>query len=190
MSALLRHGAVNAGLAMDPAGWVAVADLLAILDVPADQLEAVVRDNNKSRFQLDGDRIRASQGHSLARMPVTRDALEASWEPFSGDASIWHGTNIDAALSIAKDGIHPGGRTHVHLAEHPTSPVGKRANVAVLLEVSPVRLRNAGLATYRSPNGVLLCRNVPRPCIIDLRCLTAAARAREPELRAAFGPMR
>jgi putative RNA 2'-phosphotransferase len=187
LSWLLRHGAPSAGVAMDAAGWVAVDDVLRALAIDRDELERTVRENTKSRLELDGARIRASQGHSIEGMPVTREALEASWEPWTSDASIWHGTATDPLPLIARDGLLPVSRTHVHLAEATDSKVGKRGGVAVLLEVSPPRMRARGLEIFRSPNGVLLARAVPPGCIVGLEAVTRAARAAERELRALFG---
>jgi len=119
-------------------------------------------------------------------MPVTLEALEASWREVTDEASIWHGTNLDALVGIAKEGILPGARTHVHLAEEVDSKVGKRAQVAVLLEVSTARLREEGLKVFQSPNGVLLVRRVPSRAIVDLKAVTKKAREEEARLRAMF----
>ncbi len=186
MSSILRHRAGAAGLAMDPAGWVAITDLCRQMNVSRGALAEVVATNNKSRFQIDGERIRASQGHSLEGMPVTQDALEASWSRWDGVGSIWHGTKAEVIESIARGGILRGGRTHVHLAETTESRVGKRANVAVLLEVSPSRLRDAGHEIFRSPNGVILTRHVPPSCIIDIITLTRRSKQQAEALRGAL----
>ena len=169
LSWLLRHGATERGLAMDEAGWAAVADVLVAAGITRAELEQAVAENDKRRLQLDGERVRACQGHSLAGAPVTREALEASWEPFAGDGLLWHGTGRHALARIAEQGILPGARTHVHLAEATDSRVGKRAAVDVLVAVSPARLRDAGLPVFRAPNGVLLVRRVPPDCIVETR---------------------
>lgn len=187
MSALLRHRAGDIGLVMDAAGWVAIDDLLARLRVSRAQLDVVVRHNNKTRYQIREDRIRASQGHSLDGMPVTLDALEASWSLYTSDTSIWHGTRPDVVESIARSGILRGARTHVHLADSTKSRVGKRAQVGVLLEVCPGRLRRAGLTVFRSPNGVILTRHVPPSCIVNLVPISHRSKQRAPALRAALG---
>ena len=117
MSAILRHRAGELGLRMDAAGWGDMDELVAHLGVPL---------------------------HLVEGMPVTQEALEASWTIFAGAESLWHGTRTDTIENIAREGILRGGRSHVHLAETRESQVGKRANVSVLLEVSPARLRAAG----------------------------------------------
>ncbi len=186
LSWLLRHGAGEKGLAMDAAGWVSIAEVLRALRIPRATLDEVVAKNNKSRLQVEGGRIRACQGHSRAGMPVTLEALEASWELDTRDDPIWHGTNLDVLASIAKEGLLPIDRTHVHLAEGLDSTVGKRANVAVMLKVEPARLRAEGIGLYRSPNGVLLVRRVPPSCITDVECVSARAKRDEAQIRALF----
>jgi putative RNA 2'-phosphotransferase len=187
LSWLLRHGAEEAGLEMDAAGWAEVDDVRRVLSMGRAALEAAVYDNTKNRLELRGTRIRACQGHSLAGMPVTREALEASWQIHEGDASVFHGTRLSALPGIAGAGILPGERTHVHLADATDSTVGKRASVDVMIEVSPARLRAQGVALHRSPNGVVLVRHVPAACVVGLVAVIERARRREGELRALFG---
>jgi putative RNA 2'-phosphotransferase len=187
LSWLLRHGADEAGLDMDAAGWASVDDVLRLARMSRAALESVVVENNKARFEVRGGRIRACQGHSVRGMPVTQDALEASWERFPGEGPVWHGTRIAAVASIAREGILPGERTHVHLAEAVDSTVGKRANVDVMLEVSPARLASSGIGLFVSPNGVILARLVPPSAITGLRPMNDRARPKVDSLRALFG---
>jgi putative RNA 2'-phosphotransferase len=188
VSWLLRHGAPERRIAMDPAGWVAVADVLRELRISEGQLDAVVAQNDKARFERQGDRIRATQGHSaLGSAGVSLDALEASWAVHEGAAPVFHGTDVDAALSIAKEGISPQKRSHVHLAPSMASKVGKRWNVDLLLAVDPARLRGHGLRLFQSPNGVLLARRVPADCVIAVHPITRRAQERLAQVRAAFG---
>jgi putative RNA 2'-phosphotransferase len=186
LSWLLRHGASEVGLDMDAAGWVEVDAVLRALNMSRSDLEQVVRQNDKQRLQLDGRRVRACQGHSTDNRAVTREALEASWSVHEGEASVWHGTSVDAVPSIAAQGILAVARTHVHLAPELGSKVGKRAAVHVMLEVSPARVRAAGLSLFSAPNGVVLVREVPAACVVGLRAMTRRAGGREAELRALF----
>lgn len=187
LSRVLRHSASELGLDMDEAGWVDVDQVLRTLHMSRADLELVVRDNNKGRLQLEGERVRACQGHSLDNEAITREGLERSWAVYTSDASVWHGTNIDAVVSIASEGILAVARTHVHLAPAMTSKVGKRASVHVMLEVSPARVRAAGFCLYEAPNGVVLVREIPPACVIGLQAMTKRAREREAELTGLFG---
>lgn len=185
LSWLLRHGAEEARLAMDPAGWVAVADVLAHLRIDRRTLEAVVAENDKRRLELVGERVRACQGHSREGVPVTLEALEASWRPYAGGPRVWHGTALEALTGIGARGIEPSARTHVHLAEALDSRVGKRAKVQVMLAVSVERMTELSAPLFVAPNGVILTRRVPVAAIEGVVATSRKARARA---RAGDGP--
>ena len=184
LSWLLRHAAAEQGLALDDRGFADIADVLTLLRIPRDLLDAAVAENNKQRFEVVGERIRASQGHSAG--VVSLDALEASWTPLTGEGLLWHGTSVTAIPGIAAEGLLPISRTHVHLAAAVDAKVGKRANVDLLLGVSLGRLREAGLAVFESPNGVLLARRVPREAIVEVRAASRKGEAALDEARAAL----
>jgi putative RNA 2'-phosphotransferase len=169
LSWLLRHGAIESGLDMSPAGWTPVAQVLSTLGVTEEALRRVVDRNSKLRFEWQGDMIRASQGHSRAGTPVTVEALEASWDPVEPSGRAWHGTKRSKLDSIRREGINPGDRTHVHLAASPDSQRGKRSDVDVLLEIDISGLSEEGLTLYRAPNDVLLVRRVPPGLITEVR---------------------
>jgi putative RNA 2'-phosphotransferase len=183
LSWLLRHAATAEGLTMDEAGWVPVDQVLRRLRISRDLLDRVVEENNKGRLEVVGERVRACQGHSRQGLPLSLDALEASWARHAGPGSLWHGTNVEAARSIAAQGILAGERTHVHLAAALDSKVGKRAGVDVMIEVSVEGLRAAGRGVFVSPNGVVLVRDVPPSCLVGLVGCTRRGQAEEGALR-------
>lgn len=186
LSWLLRHGAGDEGLPMDAAGWVPVSAVFARLRLSPAALGEIVAHNNKQRLEWVDDRIRCCQGHSREGMPVTQAALEASWTPWTGGV-VWHGTRAAVVPAIAREGIVPGRRTHVHLAPGLDSGVGKRAEVEVMLAVDPARMAAAGFGLWAASNGVVLARAVPPGCIIELRAMTRRARPQEAALRGALG---
>lgn len=175
LSWLLRHGAIESGLAMDAAGWADVEDVLVSLQMSARDLEDAVANNDKGRIERDADRLRACQGHSLAGTPVTREALEDSWVEVAQGDTLFHGTRVDALPSIGAGGLLPGARSHVHLAAARDSKVGKRSGVSVLIRISGARLRDCGRRVFKSPNGVLLVRDVPPEAFVDVELLGRAA---------------
>lgn len=187
LSWLLRHAATAEGLTMDAAGWVPVAQVLRRLRITREVLDRVVEENNKGRLEIEGERVRACQGHSRSGLPITQEALEASWREYSGPGPLWHGTSVAAARSIAREGISAVERTHVHLAEALDSKVGKRAGVDVMIEVSVEGLRAAGRGVFVSPNGVVLVREVPPSCLVGLVGCTRRGQAEEAGLRGLFG---
>ena len=73
LSLVLRHRPEKIGIRLDDEGWVQIDTLLAAANrsgrkLTRPRLERVVRENDKQRFviSVDGKRIRANQGHSVA----------------------------------------------------------------------------------------------------------------------------
>jgi putative RNA 2'-phosphotransferase len=155
LSYLLRHAPHEAGLTLQPGGWVPLGPLLAHLKVTREQVERVVTASDKQRFALDGDRIRANQGHSV---PVD---LELS--PQLPPPVLYHGTFAGALPAIRREGLRAMNRHHVHLSPdtRTASRVGARRGPAVLLTVRAQQMHAAGHLFYRSENGVWLVDAVP-----------------------------
>ncbi|MGW5050161.1 RNA 2'-phosphotransferase [Actinokineospora sp. NPDC004072] len=155
LAKLLRHD--PRGLGMDPAGWVPVAEVLAALGMTRAELDEVVARNDKARFAYDpaGDRIRASQGHSL---PV-----DLGLTPAVPPAVLYHGTTAAALETIRAEGLRPMRRTHVHLSPDVATAtrVGARHGRPVVLAVAAGAMHADGLPLYRSANGVWLADHVP-----------------------------
>ncbi len=156
MSHALRHEPWRYELELDEAGWTPVADLLAALEVSREQLENVVLRNDKQRFELAGDRIRARYGHSVPG----RIVKERGTPP----ATLFHGTTEETAARILLDGLRPMRRQYVHLSvttEMATS-VGSRkgAHVRVLTVDTPSALAE-GVEFLRGNELVWLTEHVP-----------------------------
>jgi putative RNA 2'-phosphotransferase len=147
---------------MSAEGWALIEDVCKVLRMDRTALAAAVQHNDKARLEVDGDRIRACQGHSAEGMPVTREALENSWRRVRPVEELWHGTNLGVLDLILRTGLHPGRRTHVHLAPSQDSHVGRRSRVDVLLGIDPAKLDQP---VFQAPNGVLLVRSVPPEAI-------------------------
>ena len=167
LSLVLRHRPDKIGITLDPDGWTRVDALLAALaragkPVDRQMLDRVVATNNKKRFALseDGERIRASQGHSVQ--------VELGYEPATPPAELFHGT-VDRFLgAIRSEGLRPMKRHHVHLSADlaTASNVGSRRGDAVVLTVRAADMRLAGHIFFVSANGVWLTDSVP-PAFID-----------------------
>lgn len=156
---LLRHHPDAAGIALEPAGWAPIDAVIAALAIDRGTLEAVVDARGKRRFEIDarGARVRALHGHSVA--------VGIDHAPVAPPERLFHGTVASRVRSIARRGLLPGKRTHVHLS--PTvegaREVGARRGAPIVIEVRAAALaRERGTSFLLVPgSGVWLVTEVP-----------------------------
>ncbi|MEV4381772.1 RNA 2'-phosphotransferase [Streptosporangium sp. NPDC049644] len=160
LSAHLRHQPERIGLALDPQGWADIDALLAAaarhgLVITRDELAQVVAGNDKRRFTIEGDRIRASQGHSV-EVALDLPAVEPP-------EVLFHGTVGSRVAAIRKDGLRPMTRHAVHLSpdRETATRVGARRGRPVVLVVRSGEMHRAGHEFQVSANGVWLTAHVP-----------------------------
>ncbi|PRH80560.1 RNA 2'-phosphotransferase [Streptomyces solincola] len=160
LSRHLRHQPARIGLTLDPQGWVAIDALIAAaalhgMPLTRAELVHVVAENDKQRFTIDGDRIRANQGHTVR--------VDLDLAPATPPAYLYHGTvarNLDA---IRADGLRPMARHHVHLSpdRETATRVGARRGRPVVLTVDAGAMHRDGHVFLVSANGVWLTDAVP-----------------------------
>lgn len=157
---VLRHRPDSIGITLADGGWVDIETLLKALRAGGTRLTraelmVVVAENDKQRFAVDGDRIRASQGHSV---PV-----ELGYAPATPPDRLYHGTVAAALDSILKQGLVRGNRHHVHLsADLDTAmKVGARRGKPVILTVDSGQMHLSGYQFFVTDNKVWLAAEVP-----------------------------
>jgi putative RNA 2'-phosphotransferase len=157
LSLVLRHQPERAGITLDGAGWVRVDTLLHGCAkhghvVSREELEEVIRENDKKRFVLneDGTRIRAAQGHSIN--------IELGYAPIEPPEILYHGTAIQYLTSIKEQGLISKARQHVHLSDlvDTAIKVGGRHGRAVVIPVKSGVMHRDGGIFYLTPNAVWL----------------------------------
>ncbi|WP_406343509.1 RNA 2'-phosphotransferase [Streptomyces sp. NBC_00648] len=160
LSKHLRHQPERIGLTLDPHGWVEIGTLLRAaaahrFPITRAELDHVVAVNDKRRFAIEGDRIRASQGHTVA-VDLGLPAVEPP-------AYLYHGTVARSLDAIRAEGLRPMARHHVHLsADRETATrVGARRGRPVVLGVDAAAMRRDGHVFHISANGVWLTDCVP-----------------------------
>ncbi len=155
MSKALRHQPERVGLTLDPQGWVKTTDLLTALGISREDLEEVVRSNDKQRFAIDGDRIRANQGHSVE--------VDLALLPTTPPDELFHGTVQEHLDDIMRDGLRPMSRHDVHLSpdRETARRVGARRGRPLILVVDARRMHEDGHEFRVSANGVWLTQHVP-----------------------------
>lgn len=156
----LRHRPERIGLTLDAGGWARVPDLL---DAAARhgfpftraELEHVVAVNDKRRYALDGDRIRAVQGHSID--------VDLGLPAVPPPELLYHGTTDAAAPAIRREGLRRMDRHAVHLSPDTETArrVGARRGRPVVLVVEAGRMAADGHEFRVSANGVWLADAVP-----------------------------
>jgi putative RNA 2'-phosphotransferase len=162
LSVVLRHDPAAARVTLDAEGWVGVDDLLAGAarngsSFSRAELEEVVQQNEKQRFafSLDGQRIRANQGHSVS--------VDLGLTPETPPELLYHGTVDHFLSSIMVRGLDKRSRQYVHLSPDvdTATRVGSRRGQAVILAIAASSMHSDGFRFFCSANGVWLTERVP-----------------------------
>jgi putative RNA 2'-phosphotransferase len=168
LSYWLRHSPEAGGLQLDGAGWASTEAVLnalraSELQTSLDELKALIRDNDKQRFELspDASRVRARQGHSVD--------VAGDWPTASPPQLLYHGTTERFLGAILEQGLLPGARHHVHLSSTIASAlaVGARRGRPRALSVAAGRMAADSFVFRLSSNGVWLTDHVP-PAYLEL----------------------
>ncbi|SOE12392.1 putative RNA 2'-phosphotransferase [Streptomyces sp. 2323.1] len=156
----LRHAPERIGITLDAQGWVPVDALMTAaaqhgFRFSRAELEQVVAGNDKQRYAIEGDRIRANQGHSVR--------IELDLAPAVPPDRLFHGTVGRRLAAIRAEGLRPMSRHAVHLSpdRETATRVGARRGRPVVLTVDAAAMHRAGHVFQVSANGVWLTDRVP-----------------------------
>jgi putative RNA 2'-phosphotransferase len=110
---LLRHKPKDYPMTIDREGfapWQEVVDLVQerFYDATEEQIRALIAGAEKKRFEIRGDKVRATYGHSF---PVDLGTADAA-----PPAELFYGTSRDLAQSMLRSGLKPRDRQYVHLS--------------------------------------------------------------------------
>lgn len=160
LSKHLRHQPERIGITLDANGWVPVDELIRAAAahgsrISRAELDHVVAVNDKRRFTVDGDRIRANQGHTVT--------VDLDLPPAEPPAYLYHGTVARHLDAIQAEGLRPMARHHVHLSpdRETATRVGARRGRPIVLSVDAGAMHRGGLVFHVSANGVWLTDSVP-----------------------------
>lgn len=146
---LLRHDKMYD---FDQHGWRKVSDLTENHGFTVSELEEIVENDNKNRYEFSDDKssIRARQGHSIS--------VDVELEEKTPPDVLYHGTASRFISSIMDQGIMKMTRLYVHLS--PTFEtavnVGKRHGSPAVLTIDSKKMASDGCKFYLSRNGVWL----------------------------------
>lgn len=152
LSKVLRHDPASVGLTLTEAGWASVADVLKALNLRREELDQIVAENNKSRFEYseNGHHIRARQGHSID--------VDLGYPESVPPDVLYHGTAKQNFPVIFGEGIKKMQRHHVHMSPDVATAemVAKRRPGPRVLVVDSKAMSNAGIKFFLTGNGVWL----------------------------------
>ena len=152
LSKVLRHDPASAGIMLTEAGWASVTAILQALNLKKEELDQVVAENNKSRFEFsdDGYFIRARQGHSVA--------VDLGYPESLPPDVLYHGTSKQNLPVIQVQGIKKMLRHHVHMSPDVATAevVAKRRPAPRVLVVDSKAMSADGIKFYLTGNGVWL----------------------------------
>jgi putative RNA 2'-phosphotransferase len=157
---LLRHKPKDYPLAMDGEGfapWQDVVDLVRqrFYDVSEKQIRALIDGGSKMRFEIRGDNVRATYGHSF---PVDLGGRLA--EP---PVELYFGTARDLAESMLRRGLEPRDRQYVHLSitAAEADSVARRHDTAPVILVIDAHAAYAERVRFYECGPLFLVDNVP-----------------------------
>ena len=106
LSYILRHQDTKQFL---PGGWIPVDFALSEVGISMDELEKIVSENDKGRYELSSDKtlVRALYGHSVE--------MNLDYVPSNPPDILFHGTATKSYTSIIEKGIVSRNRQFVHL---------------------------------------------------------------------------
>lgn len=156
LAKLLRHNPELIGSEIDENGWMMIKDLTGSGKFTLKELEEIVKDDQKGRYELSVDKkkIRALQGHSI---PGINPELEEIIPP----DILYHGTSYSNLDKIFKSGcIKRMSRDYIHLSgdKETALVVGARHGKPCYIQISAKEMIHDGIKFWKSKNGVYLCK--------------------------------
>lgn len=164
ISHALRHHPEQYGLQPDPEGWVFVEDMLRSLrarrpewrQLSLNEIDAVIMQGDKQRFERNNDMIRALYGHSIEQHP--QFVLRKPPSP------LYHGTQEGTAVKIIEVGLKPMQRQFVHMASDQQTAIRvatRRHGTPVLLIIDALTAYEDGIEFYHGGETTWLAKHIP-----------------------------
>jgi len=159
LSLVLRHQPSQHGVVFDDQGWTTLAILLAAVRqhypgmqwINTRSVMQIIQQSDKSRFEMDADKIRACYGHSV------KDRIQHPMQ--KPPEMLFHGTTADAAQKIREQGLKPMSRQYVHLSiDQATAAIVAKRRTAepVILKVRALQAFKNGIGFYGGKDRVWL----------------------------------
>lgn len=160
ISYVLRHKPDAIGIRLNKEGWTDIDELLSKTTKPIitrAELEKIVAEDEKGRYTIQGNLIRANQGHSTNQV---RMIFKKGVPP----VKLFHGADSTAIHEIMKNGLKPMARHHVHLSCDLSTAEqvgGRRRRGYIVLVIDAKKMLSDGHTFFLSENGIWLIDHVP-----------------------------
>jgi putative RNA 2'-phosphotransferase len=160
ISYILRHYPEKYGLSVDRYGFANLQELVGAISqkkkwVSEQDIRGVVEKSEKKRFEIKGNKIRATYGHTIEVEQVSPEV-----EP---PEILFHGTSRRKVETILKDGLQPMKRQYVHLcqSEQEACRVGRRKDTnPVVLQIRARDAFGEGIK-FRKCGSVYIAKEIP-----------------------------
>jgi len=160
ISGALRHFPDDLGLAISSKGWVDLNLLSEVMHeryrwATKKRLIALIESDEKGRYELQGERIRARYGHSI---DVSLDFKQNT------NPKLYYGTSQEEADIIIENGIKPVKQRYVHLsasAEKASEVASIHTENPIIIEVDAKRAQEDGLPMIQATDEIVLTDAVP-----------------------------
>jgi putative RNA 2'-phosphotransferase len=144
ISGALRHFPQELGLTLDEQGWANINDLEKAIIAKYTwarpyHIEAMLDTDEKGRYEIDGDKVRARYGHSI---DISLDY------PDSIDSTLFYGTSEEEADRILEIGLKPVNQHYVHLSksiEEAVKVACIRTERPVIISIDAKKAQNDGI---------------------------------------------
>ncbi len=164
LALVLRHAPEKFGVEMDINGWVNSRELSEAIQgqrrhyhwLRGWHFSAIANADEKGRYQVEGEMIRATYGHSIELeldLP-TDDIPEALYWPCEPE-------NVSTHMEL---GLVAGDRKHVHLSKTIANAMEAghvRINRPSIIEIDTSRAVADGFTIWRAGTTVFLCEEMP-----------------------------
>ena len=160
LSYVLRHHPEEYNIELDEEGFTPLKELIGsmmnthISWAKVEDIEKLISEGERKRFEIKGDKIRALYGHSV-KVKIG--------ESFCPNSFLYHGTSPNLLPEILNNGLTPMRRQFVHLSSNKETAyaVGKRHHPEpVILEIDAVKACEKGIKFF-DRGAVVLSKEIP-----------------------------
>ncbi len=161
ISGVLRHFPDKFGLEVDENGWVSFESLVKAVKRKykwANRwlVKALIYSDEKMRYELKNNMIRARYGHSI---DVKLNDL-----PIAENDILYYGTGEEEAQRILEIGLKPVNQTFVHLSttfEKGEEVARLRTDKPIILEIDAKKAREDGIKILKANEYIALAKEIP-----------------------------